>query len=226
MVLRINKKKERKKQVSSFKQVLRLTPIECETARGRAQVLFSIWSESQGRSSTKNWRPLRSLLSFFFLKKKTKQKKQIPFLSRFDSVFFHPLVAYRLHKHSRCSWGLKVQQRSPSHPTHSVEVILDFLFFLFPQKHNSVSFKTFSPWERKEQSVILCNNNNKKNYCPLSRKKRKESVAAHFCQMACGGGRRLSEGERCKHLHEESLRAAGAPADPGPLGAISVQNRV
>ncbi len=62
---------------------------------------------------------------------------------------------------------IKVQQRSPFHPTHSVEVILDFQFFFF-LKHNSVSFKTFLQ-ERKEQSVILCNNNNKKNYRPLSR---------------------------------------------------------
>lgn len=37
--------------------------------------------------------------------------------------------------------------------------------------------------------------------------------------MACGGGRRLSEGERCKHPLEESLRAAAAPADRGPMGA-------
>lgn len=47
--------------------------------------------------------------------------------------------------------------------------------------------------ERKEQSVILCNNNIKKNYCPPSSKKREESVAAHFCQVARRGGRRLSE---------------------------------
>lgn len=32
--------------------------------------------------------------------------------------------------------------------------------------------------------------------------------------MACGGGRRLSE-----HPLEESLRAAAAPADRGPMGA-------
>ncbi|KAF6733781.1 hypothetical protein FQA47_023205 [Oryzias melastigma] len=37
--------------------------------------------------------------------------------------------------------------------------------------------------------------------------------------MACGGGRRLGEGERCKRPLEESLRAAAAFADRGPKGA-------
>lgn len=73
------------------------------------------------------------LSAFCFYYSPKKKKIQIPFLRvgmiLFFFFFVHPLVAYRLQKHSRRTWRLKVQQRSPSHPTHSVEVILDFQFF-------------------------------------------------------------------------------------------------
>lgn len=71
-----------------------------------------------------------STLCFYFSPTK-KKRIQIPFLRICMILFFsvHPLVAYRLQKQSRCTWGLKDQQRSPSHPTHSVEVILDFSVF-------------------------------------------------------------------------------------------------
>lgn len=94
------------------------------------------------------------LSAFIVVQKNTKPFSE----SWYDSVFFffvHPLVAYRLQKQSRCTWGLKDQQRSPSHPTHSVEVILDFQFFFFSLKHNSMSFKTFSPREKRTKCHSL-----------------------------------------------------------------------
>lgn len=123
------------------------------------------------RAAQKNWRPLYS--AFILVQKNTN-----PFFLElvwfcFFFFFVHPLVAYRLQKQSRCTWGLKDQQRSPSHPTHSVEVILDFQFVFF-LKHNSVSFKTFFSKREKNKVSFLCNNNNKKNYRPLSRKKGKK----------------------------------------------------
>lgn len=135
-------------------------------------------------------------------------------LVRFCCLCVHPLVAYRLQKQSWCTCRSKDQQRSPSRPTHSVEVILKLffvLFFFFFLKHNSVNFKTL-----KKEVSLCCNNHNKKNYRPLSRKKREESVAAHFCQIALRRRRALSVGERCKHPPEESRGAAAAPRWPRP----------
>lgn len=126
---------------------------------------------------------MTSLLSAFILVQKKEKKIQIPFLRVGMILFFffvHPLVAYRLQMKSRCTWGLKDQQRSPSHPTHSVEVILDFsVFFSFSSNTFSVSFKTFFFLQERKRTkchslFFFLNNNDKKNYCPLSRKKGKK----------------------------------------------------
>lgn len=93
----------------------------------------------------------------------------------FCFFFVHPLLAYRLQKkHSRCTWGLKDQQRSsPSSHTFCWSHLRFSVFFFFFLEHNSVSFKTFFSKREKKQSVFLCNNNNK-NYRSLSTKKRKK----------------------------------------------------
>lgn len=144
--------------------------------------------------------------------------------------FDHPLVAYRLQKQSRCTWGLKDQQRSPSHPTHSVEVILDFQFVFF-LKHNSVSFKTFFSKREKNKVSFLCNNNNKKNYRPLSRKKGKKvslRISVRWPAEAAGVSVKVRDANthwrRAWELQQHSLTRGpmGAPKTPSvwALGTI------
>lgn len=143
-----NKKKKNRFPVLSESSALTL--VECETTEGHARVLLFSWSESQGRkSSTKT-----EDLSAFWLYYSPKKKIHIPSLRVGVILFFvHPSVAYRSQKHNQRTWGLKDQQRSPSHPTHSVEVISDFQFFF--SKHNSVSFKTFSQSEKRTKCHSL-----------------------------------------------------------------------
>lgn len=109
-----------------------------------------------------------SALCFYF---RPKKYKSLFWELVWFCFFVHPLVAYRLQKHSRCTRGLKDQQCSPF-SSHT---------FCWSHLRFSVFLSNTIQWvlrhflkERKEQSIILCNNNNKKNYRPLSRKKGKK----------------------------------------------------
>ncbi|KAM7379960.1 hypothetical protein PAMP_003291 [Pampus punctatissimus] len=84
---------------------------------------------------------------------------------------------------------------------------------LHPHPVAAVSSKKKAQITLKKQKVSAVNGYETGKFDPA------DAVWHHHTKMACGGGRRLSEGERCKHPLEESLRGAAAPADRGPMGA-------
>ncbi len=165
MTYRINKKPKKGRKKTGFQFVASPPPDavrvwdHIRSCKGFVFQLEWIAGQKEQRKKTEDL----SAFCFYYSPKNTNPFSE----SCYDSVFCSSNGCLQTAEAQPVHMEIKVQQRSPSHPTHSVEVILDFQFFFF-LKHNSVSFKTFLQ-ERKEQSVILCNNNNKKNYRPLSR---------------------------------------------------------
>lgn len=129
------------------------------------------------------------------------------------------------------------QQRASSHPTHSLEKVISDSHLLHSNKlgkkkkknNNLVFLRRLSPGERTENKVsFICNNNIKKNYCPLevdfffafffffSKKKgKKVSLRISVRWPARGGARdaKTPSGGEAQELqrHLADRRPMGAP---------------
>lgn len=154
----------------------------------------------------------------FYSGPKEEHKSLLWELVWFCLLFIHWLLT-DCRSTAGCTWGLK-RPTTLSFSSHTF-CWSHLRFSVIPPPHQNTIQWVLRHFlqERKEQSVILCNNNIKKNYRPLSRKKSKKvslRISVRWPAEAAGVSVKVRD---AKHPLEESQRSAEAPcwpADQGP----------